>query len=155
MSEQLKAADALLDLGISIPMKPLKFRKWKFTPRVTMKRPPLGGRIRILRLWLQLDVTVADIEKMNETEQLKFIVDNARTITKMVALMILNRYVSGRLLAPVMAWILRWRVHEDVLLHATLEFMSLQNVQGFLTVIRSAENSNLLSPNLSRAKKRS
>lgn len=154
MNEQLKAADALLDIGISVPLRPLRFRKWRRTPRVTIKRPPLGGLLRILRVWLAMDVDTKRLETMSENDRLSFIVANGRALSEMVALMIYSGRVSGKLAAPIMALFLRWRCHRDVLFYVALTFFNLLDSKSFMTIIKSAESINLLEPARSRRRKR-
>ena len=155
MSEQLKAADALLDIGVSVPLRPVRFRKWMRTPRVTIKRPPLGGLLRILRVWIAMDADTKQLDAMSENERLKFIVANGRALSKMVALMVCSGEISGRVLAPLMAWFLRWRCHQDTLLYTVLTFMNLQDTKSFTSIIKSVEGINVLEPAKSQRKKRS
>ena len=153
--EQLKAADALLDIGVSVPLRPVRFRKWKRTPRVTIKRPPLGGLLRILRVWIAMDTDTKQLNAMSESERLTFIAANGQALSKMVALMVCSGSVSGRVLAPLMAWVLRWRCHPDTLLYAALTFMNLQDTKSFTSIIASVESINVLEPAKSQGRKRS
>ena len=150
MNEQLKAADALLDIGISIPLRPVRFRKWKWTPRVTIKRPPLGGLLRILRLWLTLETDVKQLEIMNDDEKLKFIAEHGRALSKMVSLMVFSGIISGRVSAPILAVLLRWRCHPDVLFYTALHFLQLQDTSSFTDIIALVEGLNVLEPKASQ-----
>lgn len=154
MSEELKAADGLLDIGISIPLRPVRFRKWKITPRVTMKRPPLGGLLRILRVYLSLNATPEELKKMGEMESAAFMAKHGKTVAKMVALSVLSGFLSGKF-APLLSWWLLWRCHPNVLFHAAAEFIDRIDSESFTNIIRSYGSQNLLRPNLSHAKKRS
>ena len=60
---QCEAADALLNRGISIPLKEFKmpFRKRPVVLRVTLKRPYMSGQIDFARTYLSMGVTA---EKM-------------------------------------------------------------------------------------------
>ena len=153
MNEQLKAADALLDIGISIPLRPVRFRKWKWTPRVTIKRPPLGGLLRILRVWLTMDTDTKRLDAMSESERLNFIAANGRALSKMVALMVYSGKISGGTLAPLLAVALRWRCHPDVMLYTALQFMQLQDTSSFTDIIRLVEALNVLAPKVSQRKR--
>lgn len=153
MNEQLKAADALLDIGISIPLRPVRFRKWKWTPRVTIKRPPLGGLLRILRVWLTMDTDTRRLDAMSESERLNFIAANGRALSKMVSLMVFSGKISGGTLAPLLAVLLRWRCHPDVMLYTALQFMQLQDTSSFTDIIRLVEALNVLAPKLSQGKR--
>jgi hypothetical protein len=155
MIGELEAAEALLDVGISIPLRPLRFGKWKFVPRATIKRPPLGGLLRILRLWLKTGVTVAAMNDFDERQRLEFMSTHGKEVSKMVALMIYSGFFSGKVLAPPFAAYLRWRCHPDVLMLSCAKFMQLIDSKSFIDIIRSAEAINIVAPRLSREKKRS
>lgn len=155
MNEQLKAADALLDIGISIPLRAVRFRKWKWTPRVTIRRPPLGGLLRILKVWLALEIDTKQLDNMSDNDKLELIAKHGRALSKMVALMVYSGIVSGKVLAPALALFLRWRCHPDVLLYTVHTFMELQDTQNFTSIIKSVEALNLLKPRMSQKEKRS
>ena len=154
MSEELKAADGLLDIGISIPLRPVRFDKRSMVPRVTMKRPPLGGLLRILRVYLELNVTPEELKKMGEDESRSFMAEHGKTVAKLVALSVWSGYFSGKF-APVLSWWLLWRCHPNVLFHAASEFIDRIDSRSFMTIIRLYANQNLMRPNLSHEKKRS
>ncbi|HBG39906.1 MAG TPA: hypothetical protein DDW85_00665 [Porphyromonadaceae bacterium] len=153
MNEQLKATEALLDVGVSVPLRPLRFRRWKITPRVTVKRPPLGGLLRILRIWLRLNVTGEQLDSMSERQRFDFMVKWGKEVYKMVALMVCSSFVSGKLFAPILAFFLRWRCHPDTLLYVVSAFMQLQDTRSFTTIIKSAGALNVTAPKLSQRKR--
>lgn len=153
MNEELKATEALLDIGVSVPLRPIRFRRWKITPRVTIKRPPLGGLLRILRVWFSFGITADGIDKMEKAEQLRFLGQHGRTVSKFVALAICSGYVSGKVFAPLLAWFLRWRCHPDTLLYTISVFMSLIDAKSFMTIIRSGTALNVAAPSLSQKRR--
>lgn len=155
INEQLKATDALLDIGVSVPLRTIRFRRWKRTPRVTIKRPPLGGLLRILRVWLSMEVSSKDISEMDESARLQFVEKNGKKLAKMVSLMLCRGWLSGRLLAPFIRYFLLWRTHPDTLLLATVTFVELQNTKSFKTIIELVENINLLETKASQKRRRS
>lgn len=155
MNEELKATEAILDIGISIPLRPLRFKKWKITPRVTLKRPPLGGLLRILRIWLAMDITVDALMEMDERKRIDFMSNHGKEITKIVSLMICSGFVSGKLLAPPLAAFLAWRCHPEVLFLCCAKFMQLIDSKSFIDIIRSVEAINIVAPRLSQKGKRS
>ena len=155
MNEELKAAESLLDIGVSVPLRPLRFRRWKIPVRVTVKRPPLGGLLRILRVWIAMDTDTKQLNAMSESERLTFIAANGRALSKMVSLMVCSGEISGRVLAPLMSWFLRWRCHQDTLLYTVLTFMNLQDTKSFTSIIASVESINVLEPAKSQGRKRS
>ncbi len=155
MKEELKATEALLDIGVSLPLRPVKAGRLKIVPRVTMKRPPLGGLLRVLRVWHAIDVPVEDIYKMDRDEQLRFMGQHGKAVAKMVALTIRSGWLSGKLVAPLIAKFLLWRCHPDVLLYAAAEFMSLIDTKSFMTIIRLVELIDVTKPRLSQRTRRS
>lgn len=155
MNEELKATDALLDIGISVPLRPLRFRKRQITPRVTIKRPPLGGLLRILRIWLTLNITAEQLEKLDENGRLQFMANHGRAVSKMVALMVCSGFLSGKLFTPALAAFLRWRCHPDSMLYAAGVFMQLQDTKSFTNIIRLIGALNVVAPKLSQKRKRS
>ena len=57
---QLEASEALLDIGVSVPFKPLRvpFRKKPVYLRMTMQRTTLGRLIELSREWLSVGMTL-------------------------------------------------------------------------------------------------
>lgn len=155
ISEELKATEALLDIGVSVPLRPVRFRAWNWTPRVTVRRPPLGGFLRILRVWFSLNVTVEELDKFTREERLRFLEKNGKAVSKIVALAVFSSYIRGRVLAPVFAWFLRWRCHPDVMLYVVSEFMRLQDAQSFIDITKSVATINIVAPRLGQKRKRS
>ena len=155
MNEQLKATEALLDVGLSVPLLPIRFGRRKWTPRVTIYRPPPGGLLRILRVWLSLCITLEELDLMEHNERLRFKMMNGHKIAKMVALCVCSGFVSGVLFAPILAWYLRWRCHEDTLLNTVAEFIRLQDSKSFTTIIKLVATVNIVAPKMSQKKKRS
>lgn len=140
---ELEAADALLDAGISLPVKIIKLplcRPW--TMRVTMRRPYWGTYMRIARIFLRQGVSLNDFAAMSEDDELKFFDRHIGAFSEMIALTICRGYLSGLLLAPVVAWLLRWRVQRKYLLEAQRWFRKLKTSQDFMPIIASAEIAN-------------
>lgn len=155
MREQLKAIDALLDFGVSIPLRPLHFHRWKIAPRVVIRRPPLGGLLRITRIWLSIGIEASELVKMNATEQLEFMQKHGRDVVKMVSLMVCSGFITGRMLSPLLAFILKWRCHPDALLQTTSVFFEIIDSQSFTNITRSVGTINIVAPRLGQKKKRS
>ena len=109
-----EAAEALLDVGVSVPFKELRlpWRKEAIRLRFRMGRPRLGGQIRIARLFAGMNVTHAELEAMTESERLAWLGEHGRTVSRIVALTICRGKWSGLLLSGVVAWLLRWWVDD-------------------------------------------
>jgi hypothetical protein len=153
MNEEKKATEALLDIGLSVPLRPVRFRKWKWIPRVTIYRPPLGGMLRILQIWFSLNTTVEQLDKMNATERLRFKMGHGRDVSKMVALCICSGFLNGKLFVPMLAWFLHWRCHEETMLYVVTEYMRLQDTKSFTTIIKLVAATNVAAPRVSQRKR--
>lgn len=143
---QKEAADALLDVGVSLPLFRIPFTRRLV--RLTMRRPCLGSQIRIAKKYLSLGCTCEEMEKFTKAEEMAFLARHGQTISEMIALTILRGYLSGMLYKPL-AFILRWFVRDEFLQGANLRFVSLLGTRSFLNIIRYAEAYNPLKPNLS------
>lgn len=151
-------ADALLDVGASIPLKTIQipFFKKPVKLRVTMKRPCLGNQIRIAKLYLAMGVTCESLQSSGRDGNIRLMAKHGAKISQMVALTLCRGYITGWLLARPVAWMLRWFV-EDVYMEAAYEqFVLLLGTRSFGNIIKSAEMTNPLSPlNVSHKRKRS
>ena len=123
---ELEAAEALLDVGILLPL--LRFRLpggRERVLRVTMRRPCLGGQMRIVRHYLKLGITLT----------------------------ICRGYLSGLLLAPVVAWLIRWKVPSEYRIEAQRWFRRMRGTRDFTSIIESAERIDPFRYEASRPKR--
>lgn len=154
---ETEVAEALLDVGVSVPLKGIKipFKRTPIRLKIVMKRPTLGTQIRIARLKGRLGLSYQELAKLSPDEQQAFIARNGKTVSRMIALMVCRGYLSGITLAPVLAWVIRWwmdDLHQQV---AVSRFISLMGTKGFETIIKSVEAANPLTPTMSQTMKRS
>jgi hypothetical protein len=141
-----EVADALLDVGVRIPLKTFHFRKEPVQLRITMRRPRLGTQIRIARLYLETGVTYDQYKAYGTDGKLRFIAEHAAKISRMVALTVCRGMISGYLFSGLVAWFLRWAV-DDIYMEAAYEkFVFLLGTKSFGNTIRSAEMTNPLNP---------
>ena len=72
---QAEGTAALLDRGVSVPLKELRIPlvKKPLKLRVVMRRPRLGGLIRLARVYLSLGVTADEMKKFTKDEEMAFI----------------------------------------------------------------------------------
>lgn len=142
------AGEALLDVGISIPLKSfrLPFRRKPVQLRVTLRRPYLGGQIRIARLYLQMGITYEKMKRFTREEQMAFLAAHGRTLSRMVALTLCRGKLTGLLLSKPVAWLLRWWVEDIYLEAACTRFISLLGTRSFGNFIASVERTNPLEP---------
>lgn len=153
-----EVADALLDVGVRIPLKTFRipFRKKPVQFRITLKRPKLGTQIRIAWLYLKMGVTYEQYKTYNTDQKLRFLAEHGAKVSRMVALTVCRGLVSGYLFSGIAAWFLRHAV-EDIYMEAAYEkFVALLGTKSFGNIIRSAQATNPLTPlNLSHEGKRS
>lgn len=149
---QQEASEALLDVGVSVPLKPIRlpFRKKRLLLRLTMRRPRLSTQIKIARLYLSLGVTYAELEALDKDGQMCFIAEHGKTISNMVALT-----MCGKWWKPVwlVSWILRHWVDNLYMQVAMMKFVLLLGTESFTNIIRSAEMTNPMRLRLSQKKK--
>lgn len=149
-SIEKQAAEALLDVGVSVPFKAVKL-PWKKKPwqvRFTMGRPTLGTQIRIAREFASLGVTHEELEKMSETERLVWVGEHGKTVSRIVALTLCRGRWSGRWLTGLVAWFLRETVDARWLEAAFRRWTLLLGTQGFESIIALLVATNPLKPTM-------
>ena len=119
-----------------------------------MRRPCLGNQIRIARHYLALGVTTVQIERFSRDEELAFLVRHGRRLSLMLALTICRGYLSGLLLAPIVAWLIRWKVPREYQLEAQRRFRELHGTRDFMPITVWAERTNPFRPETGRPKSR-
>lgn len=148
---EIEAAEALLDVGVSLPFFKIPFTRRMV--RLTMRRPCLGGQIRLSRLYLQTGVTYEEMLSFSKHDELAYMALHGRRVSKMVALTICRGPITGTLLAGILAWLLRWMVDDAYLRAANMQFLRLLGTKSFMTIIRSVATTNPLKPRLSQTEK--
>lgn len=152
---ELKAAGLLLDLGVSVPIRPLRFLHKRGKPlRIVMRTPSTGNLIRICRLYLQTGANMEQLRNYTYEENMKFLSDHAEAVSRMVAFTLVRGRLSGRLLNRFVAWWLRWHVHPLFLQEAWFRMMNMLDISPFKNIISSAQQMNLMKPKLSRGKEK-
>lgn len=70
-----------MDRGVSVPLKDIRlpFRK-PLRLRVVMRRPRLGGLIRLARVYLSLGVTAEQMNKFTKEEEMAFLVSHGKQV---------------------------------------------------------------------------
>lgn len=152
---RIQAADMLLDIGIRIPVMPLRpFKKRPGKSFLVMRRPPAGAVIRIARRYLEFGVTPEDIRAMDYEERMRFVAEKGKAVSRMVALAVCTGWLSGMLFSGPVAWYLRWRVHPAMLSAALIELLRGMDIQPFCnTIPLASRTAELLEPIGSRERK--
>ncbi len=148
---EIEAAEALLDIGVSLPFFKIPFTRK--VVRLTMNRPCLGGQIRLARLYLQTGVTYEQMLEFSKHDELAYMALHGKQVSKMVALTICRGAFSGWLLSGVLAWLLRWFVDDEYLRAANMQFLRLLGTKSFTTIISSISTTNPMKPRLSQKRK--
>jgi hypothetical protein len=152
---QREGADALLDVGVSVPLKAIRipFRKNPVELRVTMKRPYLSGQIRFARTYLSMGVTSEQMWNMDKEEEMTFIAEHGEELSRMIAYTICRGWWSRHLLLWPTAWFVRNMMEASYITGAIKRFVSLMGTDPFIPIIRSAEKTNPMTLRLSQKKK--
>jgi hypothetical protein len=151
---ELEAAEALMDVGVSIPLKSFRIlftQRW-ITFRLTMKRPMLWNLIKIASLYLEMNTTYDQMKKFKKEEEMAFIRDHGRRISRIIALTIFRDGISGSFY-KILAWFIERMVPHEYLQGAFRTFISLMGVRAFTAIIRSVETANPMKPKLSQRRK--
>lgn len=150
-----EGAEALLDAGVSVPLKGIRlpFFKKEVTLRVTMRRPSLAGQIRFARIYLTLGVTSDEMWGWSKEDELRFMAEHGKDLSRMVACT-LRRGLAGRMVPLcVSAWLVRHCMDHEYLVAAVKRFVSLMGTAPFTSIIRSAEMTNPMKLRLSQGRK--
>lgn len=140
---EIEGAEALLDVGVSIPVGKIRLPFGRHVPfRLTMRRPYLSTQIRIAKIYLGLGKTYEEMLALDKDGQMKFLAEHGKDISRMIALTICRGPLSARLFCRSLAWFLRHFVEDRYLMAANLHFVCLMGTQNFMNIIRSAEIAN-------------
>ncbi len=140
----------LLDLGVSVPLRPLGFlSSGRKSPRVVIRRPYMGTIIRICWVYLKTEVHYEELEEYNLDKQLLFYAQHGKEVAEIVAYGICRGYLSGKLFHKAVAAYLRWRIHPSVLVDLYVRFLEFINIKSFHPIISLTGRTNILRPKLS------
>lgn len=150
-----EGAEALLDTGLSVPLKELHlpFFKKSFHLHVTMRRPTLAGQIRIAKEWLAMGVTSEEMWHFTKEEEMQFLVKHGKKISRMVAYTLCRGWISRHLLVGLTAWAVRNWMENKYLISVIKKFVGLMGTDSFTSIIKSAETVNPMKLRKSQKKK--
>lgn len=152
---QREGADALLDIGVSVPLKSFRIplRKSPVELRVTMKRPYMSGQILFARTYLSMGVTIEDMWNFDKEQEMRFLAEHGKKVSRMLAYTICRGAFSRRFLLWAVSWFLRNFVEQRYLIGTVKRFVSLMGTDPFIPIIRSAERTNPMKLRTSQKKK--
>ena len=152
--EELKASNLILDLGVSIPLRPLRFLNFKKKPGMIVIRHPYGGGlIRMCKQYLEIGVTHEELKAYTPDDNIAFIAKHGKAVSRIVAGAIVRGYFTYPLFGRLVAWWLRWRVHPVFLSEAMFQLFENVDTRSFTNIINLAEKMNLTMPRLSQERK--
>ena len=152
---QKEGAEALLNTGVSVPLKEFRvpFRKKPVRLRITMKRPCMSGQLRVARIYLSMGVTSEEMKKYTKEEEMKFLLDHGKSVSRIIAYAICHGYISRHLFVGPMAWFVRNFMEHKFLMVAFRTFVRLMGTDPFINIIRSVERANPMKLRLSQRRK--
>lgn len=152
---QREGAAALLDRGVSVPLKDMRipFRKKPLKLRVVMRRPRLGGLMRLARVYLSLGVTAEQMKKFTKEEEMAFLAAHGKEISRMIAYTLCRGWISRLLLVGLTAWWVRHFMEPAYMEAAMRNFVFLLGTDPFTNFIRLAERTNPMKLRLSQKRK--
>lgn len=152
---QREGADSLLDIGVSVPLKSFRIplRKSPVELRVTMKRPYMSGQILFARTYLSMGVTSEDMWNFDKEQEMRFLAEHGKKVSRMLAYTICRGAFSRRFLLWAVSWFLRNFVEQRYLIGTVKRFVSLMGTDPFIPIIRSAERTNPMKLRTSQKKK--
>lgn len=155
MSVELLSAKMLLDLGVSVPIRPLRFLKHKYTPRIVLRRPYMGTILKQLNIFLSLGLKIEDLKEYKDEDYMKLMAEHGKEVSRIVAYCITRGYVASKLFNRIVAWWLRWQLHPDVLCELMAMCIMQIDISPFSNIIKLVNGINILAPKLSQKRERS
>ena len=148
---QREGAEALLDVGVSVPLLDIKlpFRKRPIPVRLTMSRPTLGALIEMAKILLSIGMTLEEFRNLDFDGQLSFLVHHGKKLSKMLALAVRQRWVPVCFLAwAIRRWV-PWVYQKGIL----EKYVTLMGTTSFLPIISAVSRMNPMNLRLSHYKK--
>ena len=118
-----------------------------------MRRPRMGGLIRLARVYLSLGVTAAEMDKFTKDEEMAFIARHGKAVSRMIAYTLCRGWWSRHLLVGLAAWWVRHFMEPAYMDAAMRNFVFLLGTDPFTRIIRSAERTNPMKLRLSQGRK--
>ena len=130
-SEELKASALLLDIGVAVPLRPVRYLKALRIKTVVMRTPTLGTLTRMAHLYLSMGINMEALKENSFEDDLRLVTEHGVTMSRIVAYAISPRPCTNRLIA----WYLRKRMHPSYLSEAMFQLMQLLDLKSFRTTI--------------------
>ena len=148
---QREGAEALLDAGVSLPLKDIRlpFLKTPLRLRLTMKRPTMERQIQIAQTFLSMETTLKEFTSLDYNGQMVFLTKHGKKLSRIIALTMGHWWLP----ISVLSWFVRRFMKWEYQKNAFEQFVTLMGTQSFIPIIRSAELTNPMKLRLSQRKK--
>lgn len=143
------AADTILQRGVKVKIPaPFLLRKLRIkkTFSLTLTSPFEGTMHRVASYYLSTGITQDKVEGLTTEEAVALHAKHGKTISKAVAVAILNGYISGKLFTKPLAWYLRWHLTSHKLYILTTTLVIYGGVQDFINTTKSVRKMTLTKP---------
>lgn len=149
--EELRASEMLLDMGVRLPVRPLRWLGRGRKPGgITLRRPYTGTLIAMARYYNRIGARTAELKNYGTDEWARLMEQHGKDIARIVACALCRGYLTYHLFHKAVAWWLLWRVHPILLGDAMLLLMESMGTTPFYLTISSAEMLNVMKPRLSQ-----
>jgi hypothetical protein len=142
------AADTILQRGVKVKIPaPFLLRIFrKKTINVIISSPFEGTMHRVASYYLSTGITFDILEGITVETGIELYAKHGKTISKAVAVAILNGYVKGWLFTKPLAWYLRWHLKPIQLFALTTTLIVYGGVQDFINTTKSVRRMTLTQP---------
>lgn len=142
------AADTILQRGVKVKVPaPLLLKLvGKKTISLTITSPFEGTMHRVASYYLSTGITTDQLEGITAEAALELMAKHGKTISKAVAVAILNGYVSGWLFTKLLAWYLRWNLTANQMFTFTTLIVIHGGVQDFIDTTKSVRKMMITQP---------
>lgn len=146
--------DTLIERGMTftVPVRSILRYLGKTERSFIIRQPYLGTLDYLSREFIDMDFSEEKLQGNAMGESKRLIAHNARRCARVIAIAILNSKWRIKLLAPLLASYLLWRITPDKLFKLTLLINTISNVADFTNSIRFLSVTRTTSPALMEKK---
>lgn len=142
-------ADAILQKGVAIPLPaPFLIRLFKKTVNLTLKLPYEGTMHRVASYYLSTGLTLEKLDSLTVEDALLVHAKHGKTISKALAVAVLNGYWKGKLFTKFLAWYLRWHLASKDMFDLVTVLVVHGGTQDFIITTKLVRQMKLTTPNL-------
>lgn len=147
--QELKATGLILDAGVKVPLRPLRFFRLRIPRSVTMRMPYPMTLVQVANKYLSIGVTYEEFENYTFEQNMEFIGKHTKAVSLIVSGALVRDYTLYRLFGKLVAWWIRHRMKHIYQAEAMYQLLSMLSVKSFGIIIRSAQTVNPMTPHLS------